>query len=224
MLRRSSLVARQHGGRLRSFRCTMACAAAAALVIILPAGAWNANADRLIANQAVNTLPDDIRPFFEANRQYLVQHVTDARDELARDALQSPYHYIDLDRYGPFPFNSLPRDYKAAASKFGRTSIAMHGQIPWQIGLYSARLSDAFRVKNWDAARTAAAFLAYYVAEAHDPFNTTRGHDAHTPPQLRVDHRFDSSLFDRYSLILFHHPTAARSTFPIPRTTLLKCV
>src|ERR1700689_2519992 len=88
----------------RRLRRVTACAAAAAFLISLPAGAWNANADRLITNQAVNTLPDDIRPFFEASRRFLVQHVTDARDELARAPGTKPYHFIDLDHYAPFPY------------------------------------------------------------------------------------------------------------------------
>lgn len=187
----------------------IACTAAAAILVSLPAGAWNANADRLITNQAVNTLPDDIRPFFEASRQFLVQHVTDARDELARAPGTKPYHYIDLDHYAPFPYASLPRDYKAATAKFGRTAVAAHGQLPWQIGLYSARLTDSFRAKNWDTVRVNAAFLAYYVAEAHDPFNTSAIIDPRVAPESRVDHRFGASLFDRYSLFFFIHPTPA---------------
>jgi hypothetical protein len=193
----------------RWIRRVIACLAVATILISLPAGAWNANADRLITNQAVNTLPDDIRPFFEASRQFLVQHVTDARDELARAPSTKPFHYIDLDHYAPFPYTALPRDYKAATAKFSRIAIAAHGQLPWQIGLYSARLTDSFRARNWDASRVNAAFLAYYVAEAHDPFNTTAAINSHAAPESRVDHRFGSSLFDRYSLFFFTHPNAA---------------
>ena len=48
------------------------------LVLSLPSSfAWGDNAQRLITNKAMDTLPDDIRPFFESNRQFLVQHVTD---------------------------------------------------------------------------------------------------------------------------------------------------
>jgi len=213
--KRTAMQASHHGGVASSrqasrwLRRVIACTAVAAIFISLPAGAWNANADRLVTNQAVDTLPDDIRPFFEASRQFLVQHVIDARDELARAPGTKPYHYIDLDHYAPFPYTALPRDYKAATAKFSRTAIAAHGQLPWQIGLYSARLTDSFRAKNWETARVNAAFLAYYVAEAHDPFNTTAITDPRTAPESRVDHRFGSSLFDRYSLFFFIHPSPA---------------
>src|SRR5437660_7567242 len=40
--------------------------------------AWGKSAQRLVANQAIDTLPQEIRPFFESNRTFLVQHVTDS--------------------------------------------------------------------------------------------------------------------------------------------------
>jgi hypothetical protein len=189
-------------------RC-VACFTAAILLAAFPAGAWNANADRLVTNQAVNTLPGDIRPFFEGNRQFLVQHVNDSRDEIARVPAEKPYNYIELDHYGTFPFAALPRDYKAAVSRYGRTVVAAHGELPWQIGLYSARLTEAFRTHNWTAARVAAASLAYFVAEAHDPFNTTINNDGRFSGQPRVNQRFGGSLFDRYSLFFYAHPNDA---------------
>jgi hypothetical protein len=183
--------------------------AIAALLLPFSVRAWNANADRLITNQAVDTLPGDLRPFFEANRQFLVQHVNDPRDEITRVPAEKPYNYIQLDHYGAFPFAALPRDYKAAVARYGRTVVAANGQLPWQVGSYSARLTNAFRSHNWDAARVAAASLAYFVAEAHDPFNTTTNNDGHLSGQPQVNQRFSAALFDRYSLFFYAHPTEA---------------
>ena len=39
--------------------------------------AWGNNANRLVINRAIDTLPQDIRPFFDANRSILLQHVND---------------------------------------------------------------------------------------------------------------------------------------------------
>jgi hypothetical protein len=189
-------------------RC-VACFTAATLLAAFPARAWNANADRLATNQAVNTLPGDLRPFFEGNRQFLVQHVNDPRDEMVRVPDEKPYNFIELDHYGAFPFTALPRDYKAAVRIYGRNVVAVHGELPWQIGLYSARLTEAFRSHNWEAARVAAASLAYFVAEAHDPFNTTINKDGHLSSQPGVNQRFGGSLFDRYSLFFYTHPSDA---------------
>jgi hypothetical protein len=189
-------------------RC-MACFVIATLLAAFPARAWNANADRLVTNQAVNTLPGDLRPFFEGNRQFLVQHVNDPRDEIARVPDEKPYNYIELDHYGQFPFGALPHDYKAAVRLYSRSVVIAHGELPWQIGLYTARLTEAFRSHNWEAARVAAASLAYFVAEAHDPFNTTINNDGRLSGQRGVNQRFGGSLFDRYSLFFYTHPSDA---------------
>ncbi len=171
--------------------------------------AWNANADRLIANKAVDALPDEVRPFFEANRNFIVQHAIGPPDESVKNPAERHNSFIRLDHYGPFPFTALPRDYKAAVVKFSKRTLEANGLLPWEIGLYSQRLTDAFRARNWIEVRQAAALLAYYVAEAHDPFNTTVNDDGKAFGQTGVNARFDSSLVDRYSLFFFIHPNEA---------------
>jgi hypothetical protein len=183
---------------------------AAALALSLPsAQAWNGNALRAITNKAVDVLPGEVRPFFEANRRYIVQHVYDPVESLNAHPQEKANHFIELDHYGSFPFSTLPRDYKSAVRKYGKVALAEHGLLPWTIGLYSAHLTDDFRAHNWDGVRTNAATLAYYVGEAHDPFNTTENDDGRLSGQPQVNLRFDASLFDRYSLFFLAHPNEA---------------
>jgi hypothetical protein len=179
------------------------------LLALLPAFGWNANADRLIVNKAVDTLPDDLKPFFEANRTFIAQHVTDPLDLAAKSPAERHNHFIRLDHYGAFPFSALPRDYKAAVQKYSKSSLEKYGVLPWEVGLYSQRLTEAFRAHNWDEARLSAASLAYYIAAAHDPFNTTVNEDGKLSGQPDVNRRFGSSLVDRYSLFFFVHPGEA---------------
>ncbi len=68
--------------------------------------AWGDNAQRLIANKAVETLPDEIRPFFEANRQFLLQHVADPEEAEKKDPTLENLDFIKLDHYGQFPFSN----------------------------------------------------------------------------------------------------------------------
>src|SRR5208282_4917620 len=51
---------------------------------------------------------------------------------------------------------------------------------------------------KWDAAKEDAAFLAHYVTEAHDPFNTTENFDGHSSGQSGVNERFNTVLIARY--------------------------
>lgn len=167
---------------------------------------WGENAERLVANKAVDTLPSEMGTFFEANRQYLVQHVTDAGELDAKIAADEHKDYIELDHYGQFPFSALPRSYNAAVAKYGRRTLNKYGLLPWQIGLYSKKLTDAFHSQDWSEAKVSAAALAHYVAAAHDPFNTTTNSDGKLSNQPGVHARFDSGLVDRYQLFFFIKP------------------
>jgi len=170
---------------------------------------WGDNAERLITNKAVDTLPQEMGGFFEANRQYLVQHVTDAGQLDSKIAADEHKTYIELDHYGTFPYTALPRVYTSAVAKYGRRTLDNYGLLPWQIGLYSKKLTDAFAAHNWSDAKVSAAALAHYVAAAHDPFNTTVNTDGKTSGQPGVRERFDSALVDRYQLFFFVKPNEA---------------
>lgn len=183
---------------------------AAVLLAPAPGFGWGANAQRLITNKAVDTLPPDLRPFFDANRNFLVQHSTDPLDWLLKNpAAEHHNQVVMLDRYGKFPFDALPRSYKSAVAKFGRAKVEGNGLLPWQIGVYSEKLTNAFRARNWDEARLNAALLAEYVAAAHDPFNTTENRDGKLSGQPGVNVRFGTSLVDRYSLFFPLRPNDA---------------
>jgi hypothetical protein len=186
-------------------------ALAAGVLLLFPAPlfAWGANGHRLITNKAVDTLPPEIRGFFEANRSFLVQKCTAPAESLSRNPKEKPNHFIYIDRYGRFPFDVLPRDYNAAVRKHGRRLIEANGKLPWQIGYYSLKLREALEARNWEEARVMAATLAYYVAAAHDPFNTTENYDGQLSGLPGVGQRFSTSLVDRYSAFFFISPNAA---------------
>jgi hypothetical protein len=186
--------------------------AAALFAFLLPLQtfAWGPNAERLIANRAVETLPPDLRPFFEANRDFITRHAADSVESLNKNpGAESRNQVLYLDRYGQYPFGALPRKYEAAVAKLGRAKLESGGLLPWQIGVYSARLTDAMRSGNWEQVRLIAAQLAGYVAQAFDPFNTTENFDGHAWGQPGVNSRFDTSLVDRYSLFFPLRPNDA---------------
>jgi len=183
---------------------------AATVMAPVSAWAWGPNAQRLIASRAVETLSPDVRPFFEANREFIGRHVTDPLTAIqASPRTEAHNHMLYLDTYGKFPFDALPRNYRAALAKFGRARLESSGLLPWQIGLFSERLTEAFRAGNWEQARILAAALAGYVAQAHDPFNTTENFDGRLSGQPGVSLRFSSTLVDRYSLFFPMRPNDA---------------
>jgi hypothetical protein len=191
------------------FRAVLALFALILLLALPCSFGWGENAERLITNKAVDTLPDGMQGFFAANRQFLVQHVTDSEESTARTPAEQHNNFIQIDHYGSFPFAALPRSYNAAVAKYSRHTVDTYGLLPWQVGLYSQKLTDALRARNWQDAKLSAATLAHYVAAAHDPFNTTVNSDGRLSDQPGVNQRFGSGLVDRYQLFFYIKPNEA---------------
>jgi hypothetical protein len=192
--------------------CPSAAVSATVILFILcplQTRAWGKSAQRLVVNQAIDTLPQEIRPFFEANRGFLVHHVTDSLDASEKNASEKHNHFVMLDRYGRFPFDALPRSYKAAVSKYGKSRLDVTGLLPWQIGVYGEKLTDALKAGRWDEAKLDAALLASYVAEARDPFNTTENFAGQLTGQANINERFGTTLIDRYSSFFPMRPNDA---------------
>jgi hypothetical protein len=171
--------------------------------------AWGGNGQKLVVGKAIDTLPPDLRAYFEANRSFTMLHVTDPLDAEAKTPAEKHNHYLYLDKYGRFPFELLPRTYKAAVTKYGKSKLESTGLLPWQIGVYSAKLTEAMKLGRWDDAKLYAAILAGYVAEAHDPFNTTENFDGHLTLQTGINERFGTALIDRFSSFFPMRPNDA---------------
>jgi hypothetical protein len=182
-----------------------------ALIALLPqhAAAWGPNGHKLVVNQAIDTLPTDIRYFFDANRSLLLQHVTDPLEAIERTPSERHHHFLYLDKYGRFPFDSLPRNYKAAVAKYTKAKLEANGLLPWQVGVYSEKLTEAMKAGRWEEAKLDAAILANYVAEAHDPFNTTENFDGRLTAQPGINGRFGKTLIDKYSSFFPMRPNDA---------------
>jgi hypothetical protein len=171
--------------------------------------AWGRNGPKVVVNQAIDTLPPEIRGYFEANRAFLLQHVSDPLEAMAKSSTERRNHYLYLDKYGRFPFEALPRNYKAAVAKIGKWKLEGNGLLPWQVGVYSQKLTEAMKTGRWDEVKIDAAILAFYVAETNDPFHTTDNFDGKLSGQLGIDERFGTTLVDRFSSFFPMRPNDA---------------
>src|SRR5260370_16333136 len=73
--------------------------------------AWGKHVHRLVVNKAIDTLPQDIRLFFESKLPMLSQHFTDPLDAIAKSPAERHKHFILLDKSGRSPFETLPPHY-----------------------------------------------------------------------------------------------------------------
>lgn len=192
--------------------------AAALLIIIFCAStalAWGPKGHVLVTKWAVETLPDPLKGYFEAYQQELLAHVNDPDEWMKKDRFEAFRHYIYLDEYGRFPYLKLPHSYQAAIRNFGAGRVMQRGTLPWQIGEFSLRLTTDMRQGKWDQARKDAAVLGYYIADAHDPLNTTDNFNGQLTGQTGLSARFGANLIDRYrNFILFRPEPAQRISDP----------
>ncbi len=177
--------------------------------VAVPASAWGPTAHRIVNSNAVDTLPPEIRHFFDSNRQFLIEHANDPNEWMAKDIYERKRHYIYLDKYGDFPYLDLPHTFKDATFKFSTRRINRDGLLPWHVGEYSLRLTNALKAQKWDEAKLAAAALGHYVADTHDPLNTTQNYDGQLVGQSGLEDRFGTALVDRYQGFMMFRPAPA---------------
>lgn len=180
-----------------------------ALLLASPAWAWGPKAHVLVTKWAMQTLPFPLQGYFEAYQQDILAHTQDPQNWIAKDPLERDRHYIQLDAYGRFPYLKLPRSYNAAIKAFGAKRVQHSGTLPWQIGEFSLRLTTDMREGKWDQARADAAALGFYVADAHDPLNTTENNNGQLTGQTGLEARFGVDLIDRYRNFILFRPMPA---------------
>ncbi|MBS1751677.1 MAG: S1/P1 Nuclease [Bacteroidetes bacterium] len=133
---------------------------------------WGFYAHQVINHQAVFSLPPSMIVFYKANIDFITTHAVDPDKRRYMIDEEGPRHFIDLNRYGNYPFDLLPRNWDAAVEVYGEDSLRRHGIVPWWINIMMARLTNAFREKDYTAIIKLSTELGHYVADAHVPLHT----------------------------------------------------
>src|SRR5581483_1731842 len=162
--------------------------------------AWGFEAHKFITSRAIDLLPEAIRPFFQANRVFVVEHSVDP--DLWRSAGftdEPPRHFVDWDVYG----TALPRDYNEALNKYGLQALQQNGLLPWRGAEMAGRLERSFEdAKNGTAygrenAKFFAAVIAHYIGDSFQPFHAALNYDGQLTGQNGIHARFEEQLFTR---------------------------
>ena len=182
------------------------------------ASAWGFEAHKFIVARAIDILPEPLRPFFEANRAFIVERSIDP--DLWRNAgftEEPPNHFLDFDAYGPYPFKDLPRDYDEALKKHGIDKLKQNGLVPWRTHEIAGRLIRGFEAlhKNGQYAqsdiRFFSAIIGHYVADAHVPLHAVLNYNGQLTGQTGIHNRWEDELFVRYQKQLRHQARAAQA-------------
>jgi hypothetical protein len=145
-------------------------------------------------------MPAPIADFFRANVEELIDHSIDADDRRRVDPSEAPQHYIDLDRYGSYPFDELPRNFDEALQKFGYERLKENGLVPWRIAAFADSLTIAFREQNREKIIYYDANLGHYVADANVPLHATENYDGQLSGQKGLHARWESVYPQKFML------------------------
>ena len=155
---------------------------------------WGFWAHQRINRLAVFTLPPQMIKFYKDNIEFITEHAVDPDKRRYSDPKEAPHHYIDLDMYGTYPFDSLPRRWEDAVAKYTEDTLNKRGVVPWHTSLVLYRLTEAFRQKDkWKILRYSAD-LGHYVADAHVPLHCTRNYNGQLTNQTGIHAFWESRV------------------------------
>src|SRR5688572_25611370 len=109
---------------------------------------WGFYGHRKINNLAVFLLPPEMMQLYKPNIDFITEHAVDPDKRRYAIPQEGPRHYIDIDHYGKYPFNELPRKWNDAVAKFSEDTLMQYGIVPWWVQTMLYRLTDAFKEKN----------------------------------------------------------------------------
>ena len=79
---------------------------------------WGFFAHKRINRMAVFTLPPEMMYFFKENIEFITEHATDPDKIKFTNPAEGIRHYIDIDTWGEYPFEDLPRTWVSVMEKY----------------------------------------------------------------------------------------------------------
>jgi hypothetical protein len=159
---------------------------------------WGFWAHQRINRMAVFSLPREMFGFFKYHIDYLTIHAVDPDKRRYAVEGEAACHFIDLDRYGDHPFDSIPKRWKDAVAKYTEDTLMAHGIVPWHIEKMMYRLTSSFREKNHEKILKYAADLGHYVGDAHVPLHCTSNYNGQLTGQHGIHGFWESRLPELY--------------------------
>ncbi|MEO5673503.1 MAG: zinc dependent phospholipase C family protein [Chitinophagales bacterium] len=166
------------------------------ILVLIPSNSnsWGFWAHQRINRMAVFTLPPQMVSFYKENIEFITQHAVDPDKRRYSDPNEAPHHYIDLDRYDEFPFDSVPRRWDDAVAKYGEDTLNRHGMVPWYIQLELYRLTDAFSEKSKWKILHYSADIGHYIGDAHVPLHCTSNYNGQLTNQVGIHGLWESRI------------------------------
>jgi len=137
---------------------------------------------------------NSLKKFLSENRSIIIERCIEPDMIRNEDKEEQFNHFIDIDRYGKYPFDELPRDKQKAIEKFGFETVQKNGLLPWRISDFTDSL--AYSISKWERDKILKylSWLAHYVEDAHQPLHVTENYDGQLTGQPGIHSRFETEL------------------------------
>ncbi|HEX7902337.1 MAG TPA: zinc dependent phospholipase C family protein [Chitinophagaceae bacterium] len=155
---------------------------------------WGFYAHRKINQLAVFLLPPEMMVLYKPNSSFLEEHAVDPDKRRYAVPEEGARHYIDIDHYGIYPYDSLPRRWDDAVARYSEDSLNAYGIVPWWLQTMLNRLTEAFREKNQSKILRLSAEIGHYIADAHVPLHATKNHNGQYTGQRGIHGFWESRI------------------------------
>ena len=139
-------------------------------------------------------LPPEMMVLYKPNAEFLTEHAIDPDKRRYAIPEEGPRHYIDIDHYGTYPYEDLPRKWDEAIAKHGEQTINENGIVPWWIQTMLQRLTAAFKEKNQARILKLSAEIGHYIADSHVPLHASSNHNGQKTDQKGIHGFWESRI------------------------------
>jgi hypothetical protein len=155
---------------------------------------WGFYAHKKINYYAVFLLPPEMIRLYKPQIEFLSDHAVDPDKRRYIVPKEGARHFIDIDHYGLYPYDSLPRKWNAAKAKYSEDSLNAHGIVPWWLQTMLVRLTNAFKEKKQSAILKYSAEIGHYMADAHVPLHVCSNHNGQLTNQKGIHGFWESRI------------------------------
>ncbi len=156
-------------------------------------------AHRTINRMAVFGLPPEMIGLYKHHIEFISERSIDPDKRAHAVPGEAQRHYIDIDHFGPEPFEKMPRLWNDAVEKFSEDTLQKYGVLPWHIDVMMRRLQRAFVEQDIDRIVLLSSHLGHYIADACTPLHTTKHYNGRTPEERGIHALWESRLPELFS-------------------------
>lgn len=164
------------------------------LLVPMKTHAWGFWAHQRINRLAVFTLPPEMLILYKPHIEYLTEHAVDPDKRRYAVDGEAARHFIDIDHYGVYPFDNVPRFWYEAVEALTEDTLQAYGIVPYYIPVQVKALAKAFESGDLRYILKLSADLGHYIGDSHVPLHTTENYNGQMTGQKGIHGFWESRL------------------------------